>query len=61
LCGRLLDEFQMTYTGTLALNRKGIPDELKKIGGRKEGDYVSLFEEGGKKSLHSWVCNTKSG
>jgi hypothetical protein len=51
----------MTYTGTLTLNRKGIPDELKELKGREEGSYIAVFEEGGKKSLHSWICNTKSG
>jgi hypothetical protein len=61
LADTLLDEFQMTCTGTLAVNRKGLPAEFKSLVGREEGDYLVLFEKGGKKSLHSWICNTKSG
>jgi hypothetical protein len=61
LADTLLDEFHMTCTGTLASNRKGLPAEFKTLEGREEGDYMVLFEKEGKKSLHSWVCNTKSG
>jgi hypothetical protein len=51
----------MTIVGTLNANRKGLPAAFKSTKGREEGDYVALFEEGGKKSIHSWVTNTKSG
>jgi hypothetical protein len=60
LADTLLKEFDMTCIGTLTANRKGLPKEFKAIKGRKEGDYMVLFEENGKISLHSWVVNTKS-
>lgn len=61
LADRLLEEFQMTLVGTLMARRKGLPKEFKEFKNRPEGDYMALFEEGGKKSLHSWITNTKSG
>jgi hypothetical protein len=61
LADKVLEEFQMTLLGTLMGNRKGLPKEFKEVKDRPEGDYMALFEEGGKKSLHSWVTNTKSG
>jgi hypothetical protein len=51
----------MTYTGTLSANRKGIPAAFKSQEGRDEGSYLAMFEEGGKNSIHSWVCNTRAG
>ncbi len=51
----------MTCVGTLASNWKGLPSALKKLDGREEGDYSAFFEPDGKKSIHSWCCNTKSG
>jgi hypothetical protein len=33
----------------------------KAVKDREEGDYLVMWEDGGKKSLHSWICNTKSG
>jgi hypothetical protein len=55
-----LKEFNMTCIGTLTANRKGLPAEFKSVVGRKEGDYMVLFEENGKMSLHSWVVKTSS-
>jgi hypothetical protein len=60
LADKLLEK-QMTCVGTLNNNRKGLPDKFKSITGRPEGDYMPLFEVDGKKSIHSWVTNTKSG
>jgi hypothetical protein len=60
LADTLLTEFNMTCLGTLTANRKGLPGEFKSLVGRQEGDYLVLFEESGKMSLHSWVVNTKS-
>jgi hypothetical protein len=51
----------MTLLGTLQACRKGLPADFKSLKGRQAGDYMVLFEVGGKKSLHSWVANTKSG
>jgi hypothetical protein len=61
LADRLLADFEMTIVGTLTANRKGLPSSFKSIQNRKEGDYIALFEVNGKKSIHSWVTNTKSG
>jgi hypothetical protein len=47
--------------GTLANNRKGLPASFKRTDGRPEGDYVVLYDVSGKKSIHSWITNTKSG
>jgi hypothetical protein len=47
--------------GTLATNRKGLPADFKRTDGRAEGDYVVLYDVSGKKSIHSWVTNTRSG
>jgi hypothetical protein len=58
---RLREDRQMTYTGTLSGNRKGLPAAFKSLEGREEGNYLAMFEEGGKTSIHSWACNTKSG
>jgi hypothetical protein len=51
----------MTFLGTLQANRKGLPPVFKDVKKRKEGDYMVLYEENGRKSLHSWITNTKSG
>jgi hypothetical protein len=61
LANRLLEDFQMTIVGTLMARRKGLPKEFKQLKDREEGNYMALFEEGGKKSIHSWITNTKSG
>jgi hypothetical protein len=61
LAETLLKEFDMTCLGTLTAGRKGLPAEFKSVVGRQEGDYMVLFEEKGKMSLHSWVVDTKSG
>lgn len=34
---------------------------LKTTAGRQIGDYIPLFEVGGKKSLHSWISKSASG
>jgi hypothetical protein len=51
----------MTIVGRLTAYCKGLPRSFKTVQGRKEGDYVALFEEEGQKSIHSWVTKTKSG
>jgi hypothetical protein len=61
LADRLLNEQKMTIVGTLMAMRKGLPKEFKQLTGREEGDYMALFEQDGKKSIHSWITNTKSG
>jgi hypothetical protein len=61
LAKRLLNEHQMTIVGTLMARRKGLPKEFKQLKDREEGDYMVLFEQDGKTSIHSWVTNTKSG
>jgi hypothetical protein len=61
LADSLLEEFKMTCVGTLAVNRKGLPADFKRTVGRAEGDYVVLYDVTGKKSIHSWVTNTRSG
>jgi hypothetical protein len=60
LAETLLKEFGMTCLGTLTAGRKGLPAEFKSTVGREEGDYMVLFEDKGKMSLHSWVVNTRS-
>jgi hypothetical protein len=57
----LLEEFQMTYVGTMRENRKGLPKDFISKEGRPEHDYVVLYDVSGKKSIHSWITNTKSG
>jgi hypothetical protein len=61
LAVRLEKEHQMTCIGTLKANRKGLPKAFKEVKNRPEGDYQVLYEEGTRKSIHSWVTNTKSG
>jgi hypothetical protein len=61
LADRLLEEFSMTCVGTLQANRKGLPESFKSTKDRPEGDYQVLYEVDGKKSIHSWITNTKSG
>ncbi len=61
LADKLLEDHQMTCVGTLNNNRKGLPEKFKSLAGRPEKDYMPLFEVDGKKSIHSWVTNTKSG
>ena len=51
----------MTYTGTLMANRKGLPDDFKSMVGREDGDYFVLYDITGKKSIHSWLNQKKSG
>jgi hypothetical protein len=51
----------MTILGTMKMNRRGIPPELKNVQGRPVGDYMALFEEGGKMSLHSFLDKSKKG
>jgi len=48
----------ITSVGTLRMNKKGIPDFLKKMDGRMD-DYTILYEVGGKLTLHSWVTKSK--
>ncbi len=61
LADSLLREYEMTYLGTLRNNRKGLPADFKKTEGRDEHDYIVLYDVTGKKSIHSWITNTKSG
>jgi hypothetical protein len=56
---KYLLENKMTLVGTLKLNRRGIPAELKDTTCRPVGDYKILYEVGGKLSLHSWVVKPK--
>jgi hypothetical protein len=57
----LREDFSMTYTGTLKANRKGLPDIFKSMAGRADGDYFVLYDITGKKSIHSWINQKKSG
>ena len=51
----------VTVVGTLNINRRGIPPELKTITGREDNSYMALFEDSNKKmSLHSYAVTTKS-
>jgi hypothetical protein len=61
LADALMDEFNMTYVGTLNKNRKGLPGDFKRTDGREEGDYFILYDVTSKKSIHSWITNTRSG
>ncbi len=61
LADTLLEDFSMTCVGTLATNRKGLPTKFKSVKDRPEGDYQVLYEVDGKKNIHSWITNTKSG
>jgi hypothetical protein len=56
-----MEEFTMTFLGTLNKNRKGLPADFKRTDGREEGDYMILYDVSSKKSIHSWITNTKSG
>lgn len=47
--------------GTLNSNRRGIPQEMKTMKDRPDGDYKVMYEEDGKVSIHSWLVNTKKG
>jgi hypothetical protein len=51
----------MTYVGTMRENRKGLPKAFVQKENRPEHDYVVLYDVAGKKSIHSWITNTKSG
>jgi len=51
----------MTYIGTLQQNRKGLPAAFKSVDGRADGDYFVLYDVTGKKSIHSWLNQKKSG
>ena len=51
----------MTYVGTLQQNRKGLPAAFKSVEGRADGDYFILYDITGKKSIHSWLNQKKSG
>jgi len=61
LVDTLRTDFSMTYTGTLMANRKGLPDDFKSLAGREDGDYFVLYDVTGKKSIHSWLNQKKSG
>ena len=54
-------EYNMTYIGTLQQNRKGLPEAFKSVDGRADGDYFVLYDITGKKSIHSWLNQKKSG
>ena len=56
----LLDN-EITVAGTVNSNKKGIPEEMKKVEGRPVGDYKILYQEDGKTSLHSWIVKSKKG
>ncbi len=56
-----MEEFTMTFLGTLNKNRKGLPADFKQTDGREEGDYMIPYDVSSKKSIHSWITNTKSG
>jgi hypothetical protein len=51
----------MTILGTMKMNRRGIPPEVKDVRGRPVGDYMALFEVDGKMSLHSFLDKSKKG
>lgn len=57
----LLNTMKMTAIGTLQSNKRGLPAHFKAVTGRPVGDYIVLYEVGGKKSLHSWIASTKGG
>lgn len=60
LCKWLL-EHGITTIGTLKSNRRGIPEEFKKVEGREELSYQVLWEESEKKIvLHSYVVKNKT-
>jgi hypothetical protein len=52
---------RMTILGTMKMNRRGIPPELKDVQARPVGDYMALYEKGGKMSLHSFLDKSKKG
>ena len=56
----MLETHEMTIVGTLANNRKGLPSDFKSKS-RPDGDYLPLFQPDGPLSIHSWICNAKSG
>jgi hypothetical protein len=52
---------RITGVGTLMINKRGIPAEIKTIVGRTEHSYHVLWEtKSNKMSLHSYVVNTKN-
>ncbi len=52
---------KMTILGTMKMNRRGIPVEMKEGVGRPQGDYIAVYEVGGKMSLHSFLDKKKKG
>jgi len=40
------------------MNKKGIPDFLKRMEGRMD-EYIILYEVGGKLTLHGWVTKSR--
>jgi len=54
-------EKKITAIGTLTMNRKGIPEELKSTRDRELNSYKVFWEKDhGKLTLHSYVTSTKS-
>ena len=53
-------ERNITTVGRLKGNRKGVPEEVKKIRGREQNSYEFFWDGTGKLTLHSYVVNTKS-
>jgi hypothetical protein len=58
---RFLLKNRITMVGTLNSNRRGIPQEMKTMKDRPDGDYKVMYEEDGKVSIHSWLVNNKKG
>jgi len=54
-------EYNMRYIWTLQQNRKGLPEAFRSVDGRADGDYFVLYDITGKKSIHSWLNQKKSG
>ena len=51
----------ITIVGTVNKNRRGVPEHMKNVTGRPDGDYKILYEDDGKISLHSWTVKPKKG
>jgi len=50
----------ITCVGTMQMNKKGIPPFMKDPVGRV-GEYIILYEMGGKLSIHNWVDKSRKG
>ncbi len=61
LVSKLMEEFKMTALGTIQGTRKGLPKEFTTTDGRPEGDYMVLFDEASRISIHSEIWKSKSG